>query len=120
MREFIKLQLKKCSYADLSHYDESTGTFLIPKYSKPKYTKNKMYIIQLPAILVNNINTALAANWNKGTAPQTQYLKIYVSNFMGKMIYVDSIGYDINTQQDIDIMWSGWLPTEEITQIAEI
>jgi hypothetical protein len=36
------------------------------------------------------------------------------------MAYVDSIGYDINTKQDINILWSGWLPREEISQLATL
>ena len=47
-----------------------------------------------------------------------QYLKVYVSKLLGKMVYVDSIGYDVNTRQDINLLWSGWLPTEEITQLS--
>jgi len=118
MREIIKAQLEHCSYANLSNYDEKTNTYLIPKYSKPRYDLGKMYLIQVPGSLVNNSTSVLASNWNNGTSPKMPYLKIYVSQVMGKMIRVDSIAFNQETNQDTSIMWSGWLPTEEITQIA--
>ena len=70
--------------------------------------------------LVNNNQSVIATNWNNGSAPSYQYLKVYISKLLGKMAYVDSIGYDINTKQDINVLWSGWLPTEEITQVATL
>ena len=118
MRELIRNQLLKCTYANLNNYNAETNTFYIPKYSKPQYVINKMYLIQLPGYLVNNSVSVIATNWNNGTAPRYSYLKVYVSKILGKMIYVDSIGYDINTRQDLNTMWSGWLPTEEIIQLA--
>lgn len=120
MREIIKNQLLKCTYANLNNYDPVTNTFFIPKYSKPQYLVNKMYLVQLPLHLVNNTTTVTATNWNNGTSPKYQYLKIYISKLLGKMIYVDSIGYDPATKQDLNVLWSGWLPTEEIIQIASL
>jgi hypothetical protein len=79
-----------------------------------------MYLVQLPLELVNNTSSVVASNWNNGTAPKFQYLKVYVSRLLGKMVYVDSIGYDVNTRQDINTLWSGWLPTEEIMQLATL
>lgn len=118
MREIIKNQLLKCTYANLNNFNPETNTFYIPKYSKPQYVVGKMYLVQLPLSIVNNTSSVVAANWNNGTAPQFQYLKVYVSKLLGKMVYVDSIGYDVNTRQDINALWSGWLPTEEIMQLA--
>ena len=118
MRELIKNQLKQVSYADLSHYDETTGVFNIPKYSKPKYDIGKMYIVQVANELVNNNTNVIAANWNNGTSPKGNVLKIYVNKMVGKMIYVDSLIFDMNTKQDTSIMWSGWLPTESLTQLG--
>ena len=118
MREIIKKQLLKCTYANLNNFNPETNTFYIPKYSKPQYVVGKMYLVQLPLNLVNNASSVVAANWHNGTAPHFQYLKVYAAKLLGKMVYVDSIGYDINTRQDINTLWSGWLPTEEITQLA--
>ena len=118
MRDLIKQQLAKVNYADLSHFDETTGVFNIPKYSKPKFDIGKMYIIQVANELVDNNNSVIATNWNSGTSPKSPFLKIYVSKMVGKMIYVDSLVFDMNTKSDTSIIWSGWLPTEQITQIA--
>jgi hypothetical protein len=120
MRELIKQQLKNCSYADLSHFDPATNTFLIPRYQKPHFALGNMYLVQVSGALVNNTSSVIAANYNNGTAPSFNYLKIFVSKSLGKMIYVDSIGFDPSTKQDINIMWSGWLPTEELTLISQV
>jgi hypothetical protein len=69
-------------------------------------------------LIINNPDSVLAINWNSGTYPKTPYLKIYISKIMGPMIYVDGIGFDFETKQDLSIMWSGWLNTEELTQIT--
>lgn len=114
----VEMQLKQCNYADLSHFDETTGVFNIPKYSKPKFDIGKMYLIQVANELVNNNSTVLASNWNNGTSPKNAYLKIYVNKMLGKMIYVDSLVFNMDTKSDTNILWSGWLPTEQITQLA--
>lgn len=111
-------QLKKCEFADLSNFDANTNTYHIPRYTKPTYDIGKCYIIQVPDRLINNTNSIEAVNWNKCTAPSNKYLKIYVSKQLGKMIYIDSVGYDLETKRDLNNLWSGWLPIEEITQIA--
>jgi hypothetical protein len=118
MRELIKNQLKQCAYADLSNYNPEVGVFTIPKYSKPKYDVGKMYIVQVANELVNNNNSVVACNWNNSTSPKSNYLKIYVSKMVGKMIYVDSLVFNMETRSDTMILWSGWLPVEQITQLS--
>ena len=118
--QLAKEHLKTCAYADLSNYNEATGTFIIPKYSKPSYSIGKMYLVEVSPNIVNNTNSVVATNWNNGTAPKTAYLKIYVSNIVGKMIKVDSIAVDENTKQDLGFIWSGYLPINELTQILKL
>ena len=118
IRPIIKEQLDKCQFANLNNYDPATNTFLIPKYSKPTYDLNKCYLVRLPLNIVNTGDSVLAANWNNGSFPRAQYLKIYVSKTLGSMIYVDSIGFDFDAKQDLNLMWSGWLQTAELTQIS--
>ena len=120
MRELIRQQLQNCSYADLNHFDPATNTFIIPRYQKPHFALGNMYLVQLSGVLVNNTSSVIAANYNNGTAPSFSYLKIFVSKTLGKMIYVDSIGFDPATKQDVNVMWSGWLPTEELTLISQV
>ena len=115
--EIVKNQLKKVNWADLSNFDPTTNTYIIKKYSQPTYELNKMYIVHVADQLVCNNNSVIATNWNNGTSPQFSYLKIYVSKIMGKMIYVDSVSYDCLNKKDLSLMWSGWLPVENLTQL---
>ena len=118
MKDLVRRELSKVVYADLTHYDETTGVFTIPKYSKPHYELNKMYIVQVANELVGNNNSVLASNWNNGTAPKSAYLKIFVYKLVGKMIYVDSLVFNIETKSDTSILWSGWLPVDQLKQLA--
>lgn len=120
MREYIKDKLRHARYADLSRYDKKTGRCFIPKFTKPVYEIGKSYIVQLPAHLVNNPNSVEAINWNNGTSPKGNILKVYVSKILGNMIYVDSLIHNIETGTDSIIMWSGWLPFGEIHQILAV
>jgi hypothetical protein len=120
IRPLIKDQLEKCQFADLNNYDPNTNTFLIRKYSQPTYEVQHCYLVRLPNNIINNKDSVLAVNWNNGSTPTTQYLKIYISKAMGTMIYVDSVGFDFDTKQDLNLMWSGWLDSSQLTQIAAL
>jgi hypothetical protein len=120
IRPIIKEQLEKCQFADLNNFDHNTNTFYIKKYSKPTYEINHCYLVKLPLNIVNAADSVLAVNWNNGTCPKTQYLKIYISKALGTMIYVDSISFDFDTKQDLSIMWSGWLDSAQLTQISAL
>lgn len=121
MREIVKKQLDKCQFADLSNFDKETNVYYIPKYTKPLYDINKCYIVKLADYVLKDPNSVLATNWNQGKLPQTNHLKIYVSKILGKMIYVDSIGFDINTGIDQpSLFWSGWLNIDDLAQLQII
>ena len=120
IRQIIREQLEKCQFADLNNFDPNTNTFYIKKYSKPTYELNHCYLVKLPLNIVNAPDSVLAVNWNNGNYPRAQYLKIYISKTLGTMIYVDSIGFDFDTKQDLQLMWSGWLQTETLTQISAL
>lgn len=120
IRPIVKEQLERCQFADLNNYNSQTNTFYIKKYAKPTYNLNKCYLVRIPYSIINMPDSVLAVNWNGGSYPKTQYLKIYISKILGSMIYVDSIGFDFDTKQDLTIMWSGWLDTTEITQITTL
>jgi hypothetical protein len=120
IRPYIREQLKKCNFADLANYDEKSQTFFIPKYCKPTYDLNKCYLIEVADYFIGNKTNLIAVNWNNGSAPVNKYLKIYVSKMLGKMIYVDTLAYDIITNQDINNYWSGWLSVDDIKQLARI
>lgn len=116
MNKIILDQLKKCNYADLSNFNAETDTFTIKKYSKPLFLTNNCYMVRLHPMLLET-NSSLAINWNSGTAPKTTVLKIYVSNQMGKMIYVNSVAIDPTSGKDLNETWSGWLTTDNLEQL---
>lgn len=118
MRQLILDQLKRCQWANISNFDPETGTCLIPKYTKPEYLINHCYLIKVPGDILNNNTSVLATNWNHGTSPSYPYLKAYVSKILGKMIFIDALGFDINTKLDLNYMWSGWLDAETLTLIS--
>jgi len=120
MRKIIEDQLKKTQYADLSNFDSTTNTFTIPKYTKPVYESQKCYLIQVPSTILNNPSSFVAVNYNNGSFPTNEYLKIFVNKTAGKMIYVNGLAYDINMKQDLLKMWSGWLPSDEIIMISKM
>lgn len=118
IRQIIQDQLENCQFANLNNYDSRGNTFLIKKYSKPTYELNRCYLVKLPTNIVNKNDSVLAVNWNNGNSPSTQYLKTYISKIMGTMVYVDSIGFDFETKQDLNLMWSGWLDSSQLVQVA--
>lgn len=117
MREYIKKQLNKVVYADLSNYDESTNTYHIKKYSKPKFEVGGCYLVQIANEIYNQPNSVYAINWNEGRYPKSKYMKVYVNKMMGKMSYVTGRDYDYDNQLDLESMWSGWIPTDGMRQL---
>lgn len=120
MRDYVKKQLEQCALADLSNFDPATNTYHIPKYTKPTFDLNKMYLIRVFKTQLIKENNVIAINWNHNSIPPTEYLKIYVSKTLGHMIYVDAIGYNYETKTDTMSCWSGWLDMTQIEQIAKL
>lgn len=110
-------QIKQCKVAKVASYDAEEHIYHISKYSKPTYDAQKYYIVKVASNFVNNPNTVLAINWNRGTAPQTEYLYIYVEAVSGGYMKVEARGYDIQTDNYLDNYWSGWLEINETEQI---
>lgn len=120
MSTVVSTQLEKVVFADLSHFDESTQTFIIPRYSKPTYKLGACYLVKVAPDIVNNPNSVIATNWNRGTTPTTPIIKAYVSKVAGKMLYVDTIGFDLATNTELLNTWSGWLSIDDLTQLATL
>lgn len=118
MNELVKKQFEKVQVADLSNFNEN-GEFIIPRYNRDKFEINKCYLIELDRTLtINNPNSLIQVNWNNNTYPFYKYLKVDVSDIKGKLIKVNSIGYDIINNQDIPLIWTGWLPNDLIKIIS--
>lgn len=121
MNKIIQAQLKKCEVADLSTYDEATCTYHIPRFRQVKLEVNTCYLIKLDDMVLNrDSSSVLVSNWNKGTVPPCRYMKVDVCKVLGKMIQVNGLGFDYDTKEDLNVMWSGWLPLQNISVIERI
>lgn len=118
MNNIIKGQLEKCKNVDLSHYDEKTQSYFIPKNTSIIIKENNSYIIKIkPTMLIPNI---INNNWNQGIVPPFEYCKIIVNVYMKHMIQVDGIEYNNTMDTDGVLIWSGWLPLSEIEILKEV
>ena len=108
-------KLKKCVIPDLSvdklHYVIHKSEDL----SNLELIEGSNYLVKIEKYIINEPdNFTLSANWNNGTKPTCEYLVIRVLQVAGKMIKVDSIGYDIDNNLTTSDKWVGWLPRKAI------
>ena len=124
MNPLIKAQLEKVRVATLPEYDEGTTVLHIPKRTASDpliLEQDKCYIIKVEDYILNPPDGfTLHTNWNNNVAPKHKYMKVDVCRVIGKMIKVNSIGYDIDAGTDIPSMWEGWLPEKSITVISRL
>lgn len=124
MNQFVKEQLQKCKVASLPPYSDDTMTMTIPRANKPysgSVLKDHCYLLRLePYILNPPEGFSLHDNWNKGIKPTHEFIKAEVCEVMGKMIKVNSVGFDYKTQTDTDDIWEGWLPSKSIKIVSEL
>ena len=92
MRESIKKQLLALELAQIEYYDTAEHYYFIPKYQGPNYQLNKMYLVQ-----VN-----LEAMSSQEDVPKQEYLKAYVSQKSDTKIYIDAVGCNPITKQDLN------------------
>ena len=119
VNKLILKQLDKLKVANVDSYDEFKSCYHISKIKEIEYKTNHVYLIKLNNSLLVENNYSI--NMNNGNLPKYNYMKICINKKLGRdMIYVDAIYYDNDNKQDINEMWSGWLPTQEITSIEEL
>lgn len=118
MNKIVKEQLNKCREADLSNFDKESNTYYIKKKTSIRLLENHCYLVKLNQSIFDN--SLLASNWNNNQLPPNEYLKIDISQIMGNMIKVNSIGFDFDNNIDLNKSWQGWLPSNEIEVISEI
>lgn len=123
LNKIVEDQLKKVKVADLPPYDECTLHLTIPKKVNgptSDFVVNNCYLIQLEDYLVHPYEGfTLHDNWNKGIPPKHNFLKVCVLQVMGKMIKLNTVGYDYVNKQDTNDVWEGWLPRKGI-KILEV
>lgn len=121
MNKIVEDQLAKVQVAELPYYDETTLHMIIPKKSHVDFITGNCYLIQLEDYLIHPFEGfTLHDNWNKGIPPKHSFLKAEVIQIMGKMIKVNSIGFNYETQQDTDDLWEGWLPKKGLKIIQTL
>lgn len=118
MNPIIKKQLEQVKVADLSNYNPETRTYSIPKYNQTRILEGESYIVKLDqTLLIPNPGDSFHINWNKGILPLSDTMLIEVSKVNGKVIYVDGVGYDLDSNKTTLDVWSGWLPVEKLTVV---
>lgn len=120
MSGLIKTQLDKLRVAKIDSYDEFKHCYHISKFKESVFELNHTYLIKLNDVLLIEDNI-YSLNMNNGNCPKYLYMKVCVNKVIGRdMIYVDGLYYDSDNDKDINEMWSGWLPTNEITLVKEL
>lgn len=121
MNRIIEEQLKKVAVANLDDYNACDRTYHIKKAEGIKVDVNSCYVIKLADSLLSAATSqVLSSNWNKGTVPPCACFKADVDKSMGRMIHINGLGYDPDSDADLDIMWSGWLPLGDIKVLRRI
>ena len=104
----------------MSEWDEDTevihfySTTAIPQVD---FQVGKLYRIKLENYILHEPpNFTLSTNWNKGIVPASEILDARVINVQGKMIQVNAVGFDVNTNtQKTDTYSYLWLPKKSVT-----
>lgn len=123
MNPLIEKQLKLVEVAQLPPY--INGNIInIPKHQNEKITELQIghfYLIKVEDYIIKPFEGfTLHDNWNKGIPPKHKYMSVEVLKIMGKMIRINSIGYDFENKVTIQDDWEGWLPKSSIEIIKEI
>lgn len=116
----FKRELDKVKCVALT-YDDNTTHLFIPKINSIKLEVDNCYLIKLSENVVNPpSNSTLASNWNNGSVPKHYYYKVDISKIMGTMIKINGVAFDNVNQKDINELWCGWIPKNEIEIIKKL
>lgn len=124
MNPLIKKQLLKVRRIDLSDIEDDIEIINIRKVDSKVSSRvelNGCYIISVEDyILKPPEGFTLHTNWNNDIAPKHKFMKVDICQIMGKMVKVNSIGYEPHKGIDIPDSWSGWLPEKSIKIIERL
>ena len=121
INKIIQEQLNKLQVAKLGEYDHFKHMYVIPKYKEPHYDVDHCYLVCLDdTLLTATGNEMLVSNWNNGRYPVHKYMKIVVQQKLGDMIKIDGIYFDNIKHEDINEVWSGWLPIKLVTIVKDL
>lgn len=125
MNPLIEIQLNKLRDNFDIQYEDGTTQLNIPRKSSDSSVSELVidccYLISVEDyILYPPEGFTLHSNWNSNKIPVDKIMKIDVLNRMGKMIKVNSIGYDMKNHKNTGNVWIGWLPEESIKIIERL
>jgi len=116
MSKQAEKQLLKVSVASLANYDADTQTYFIPKKTNLSISIGRYYIINIDRSLLDpKSNDVLYRNWNHGTVPKCDRMRVEVDRKLGTMIHVVSVAED-----ETKAMWEGWLPENMVSVEKEL
>ena len=121
----IKDQLSKIRRIEVPAVNDSTNVITLHKdqikQASSGLHEDCCYLISVEDYILNPPDGfTLHTNWNNNIAPKHKVMKVDVTKIMGKMVKVNSMGYDMKNQVDTNDMWSGWLPQKSITIIERL
>ena len=124
MNKLIEKELKKCVYAQIPSFDDTTTTLVIEKtgiHKKLEARAGGYFLIEIEDLILHpSEGNTLSSNWNKGTVPPCKYMNVYCIQVMGKMFRVEGVGVDNETGDTLDCFWSGWLPQTSVKFLKEL
>lgn len=118
MSERLLQQLKKVTRVSIPDLPSDFRVLSIPKQENLGDTPlnvGDQLLIEVPDYIIHPPATFdLHRKWNNNTSPQDYIMQAVVLKCLGKMIYVETMGYDVNTQSSTGRGWTGWLPRASI------
>lgn len=124
MNNIIKEQLNKCKVAYIPPFDDNTTLIHIKPISKIESNQvllNHYYLIELEDYIINPPpNFDLHINWNNNIIPKSKGMKCEIIQIMGKMVKINGVGFDLINNNDLNVIWGGWLPMKSFKVIKEL
>lgn len=121
MSAAIERQLKKLQFAKPIRSEKDPNKVFFRKIESLRLEVDSCYLIRLgEGITHPNSSSTVAANWNGGRVPPHDCYKCDVEALMAGMAKIQGLAYDEAAGRDLDDMWEGWVPIDELTVISKI
>lgn len=118
MSDRLIRQLTRVTRVQIPSPPDDFKTLSIPKQEDLSAASLKVgdqLLIEVPDYILHpSVNFDLHRKWNHNIPPIDAVMQAVVLDCMGKMIQVDTMGYDLNKQQPNGHSWTGWLPRASI------
>lgn len=106
MNKFVKKELQKCRLS-LPKWDNDTTQLVIPLHNSQSELSDTIVEITIKNYIINEPpNFTLSTDWNGGTTPPENQMRVRYIDTKGKMTKVSGVGINTN------IHWEWWLPNK--------